>query len=71
MTGLSDAGREALAARGPVETDGAWLVIRNAGEEEVPDIVATAVAGGARVYGVELLQPTLEERFRQLLGSPR
>jgi hypothetical protein len=25
------------------------------------------VAAGARVYAVELLQPTLEDRFRQLL----
>ena len=36
----------------------------------MPGIVAAVVADGARVYEVELLQPSLEDRFRQLLGSP-
>jgi ABC-2 type transport system ATP-binding protein len=70
VAGLSPQARQALAAASPVEADGEWLVIRGAQEEDVPALVASAVADGARVYGVELLQPSLEERFRQLLGSP-
>jgi ABC-2 type transport system ATP-binding protein len=70
VEGLSPGGREALAAAGPLEPDGAWLVVRNVGEDRVPEIVAGLVADGAHVYGVELVQPSLEDRFRQLLGSP-
>jgi len=70
VTGLSEAGREALGRHGPVEADGAWLVVRDAVEADVPELVAVAVADGARVYGVELLRPSLEDRFRQLLGEP-
>jgi len=70
VTALSEAGREALARHGPVDADGAWLVVRDAVEEDVPQLVAAVVADGARVYGVELLHPSLEDRFRQLLGEP-
>jgi hypothetical protein len=44
-------------------------VIRAASEEDLPAIVEIAVQAGARVYGVELLHPSLEDRFRQLLES--
>jgi ABC-2 type transport system ATP-binding protein len=70
VTGLTEAGRTAIARRGPVAADGAWIVIRDATEEDVPALVADVVADGARVYGVELLHPSLEDRFRQLLGEP-
>ncbi len=69
-TDLSDPATAALARHGAVERDGPWLMIAGAGEEAIPGIVAEVVADGARVYGVELLQPSLEERFRQLLRSP-
>jgi ABC-2 type transport system ATP-binding protein len=69
LTGLSDRGRVELARIGAVVADGPWLVVRDAGEEQVPVLVSAAVADGAQVYGVELLRPTLEDRFRQLLGS--
>ena len=68
-TGLDPAANERLRRFGHLETDGAWLIIRAAGEENVPAIVEIAVQAGARVYGVELLQPSLEDRFRQLLES--
>ncbi len=68
--GLSPAGRATLEQYGPVETNGAWLVIGTVDESAVPAIVDSLVADGARIYAVELLQPSLEERFRQLLGSP-
>jgi ABC-2 type transport system ATP-binding protein len=66
-TGLDAAATERLRVFGELETDGVWLVIRAAGEEQLPAIVEIAVAAGAQVYGVELLQPSLEDRFRQLL----
>ncbi len=70
VTGLSPAGRAALDAHGPVERDGAWLVIGGVDESLVPGIVDALVADGARLYGIELLQPSLEDRFRELLRSP-
>ncbi len=57
-----------LAAFGEVVVEGAWLMIKGAAESQLPQIVETLVAGGARVYGVEPMQPSLEERFIQLLG---
>jgi ABC-2 type transport system ATP-binding protein len=60
----------ALSQYGTLQRDDGWLLIAGASEEAVPEIVAQLVAGGARIYGVELLQPSLEERFRQLLRSP-
>lgn len=69
-TDVPDEARAALARHGTVELDGAWLHVAGASEEAVPGIVAELAASGARIYGVELLQPSLEERFRQLLRSP-
>jgi ABC-2 type transport system ATP-binding protein len=66
-TGLDGSGQAVLAAFGEREPDAAWLVFRGLAEDRVPSLVAAIVAAGARVYAVELLQPTLEERFRQLL----
>jgi ABC-2 type transport system ATP-binding protein len=66
-TGL-DAGGELLLRRfGELERDGPWLVVRAAREEDLPAIVEIAVRAGARVYGIELLHPSLEDRFRQLV----
>jgi hypothetical protein len=44
-------------------------VIPGATEEQIPGLVEMIVRSGGRVYGVELMHPTLEERFRQLLES--
>ena len=68
-TGLDEPTIERLRRYGELEPDGPWLVIGAAGEEDLPAIVEIAVQAGARVYGVELLHPTLEDRFRQLLES--
>ncbi len=70
VTGLSPAGHAAIERLGSLSNDGAWLVLGGVDESSVPAIVDSVVADGARVYGVELLQPSLEDRFRQLLGSP-
>ena len=68
-TGLDGVMTDGLRRFGELEQDGAWLVIRGAREEDLPPIVDLVVQAGARVYGVELLSPSLEDRFRQLLGS--
>ncbi len=70
LVGLTAQGRALLEAAGPVEADGAWLLVAGVGEDAVPGLVAALAADGTRVYGVELLQPSLEERFRELLGTP-
>lgn len=65
---LLPVGRAAIDRFGRVEADGDWLIVRDVGEDEIPNLVARVVADGARVYAVEPLRPSLEDRFRQLLG---
>jgi ABC-2 type transport system ATP-binding protein len=69
VTELSPDAEGDLAKAGDLERDGEWLVIHGATEEQVPGLVETIVRSGGQVFGVELLHPTLEDRFRQLLGS--
>jgi ABC-2 type transport system ATP-binding protein len=61
---------ERLSAFGEAALDGPWLVIRGLGEERVPELVEAVIGAGGRVYGVEMLQPSLEDRFRAIVGSP-
>jgi ABC-2 type transport system ATP-binding protein len=61
---------EALGGFGEVSPDGPWLVIRGLGEERIPELVEAVIEAGGRVYGVEVLQPSLEDRFRAIVGSP-
>jgi ABC-2 type transport system ATP-binding protein len=65
--GIGEELRSRLGAFGPLRSDGAWLVIERAAEARIPEIVDALSAGGARVYGLELIQPSLEERFIELL----
>ena len=60
----------ALDRFGPAELDGAFLAFREIVPEAVPALVAALVELGAAVHAVEPIQPTLEERFRQLLHIP-
>jgi ABC-2 type transport system ATP-binding protein len=50
------------------ETDGA--TVRGVANDRVPDLVATLVAAGARIYGVETITQTLEERFLEMMAQP-
>ena len=68
VTELGPEAEGELAKAGDLERDGEWLVIRGATEEQIPGLVETIVRTGGQVFGVELLHPTLEDRFRQLLG---
>jgi ABC-2 type transport system ATP-binding protein len=69
--GIESAARAVLAGYGTLrEEGGGWLMIEGVVEERVPELVAAAVAAGARVYAVEPRHQSLEERFMQLLGEP-
>jgi ABC-2 type transport system ATP-binding protein len=70
VTGLDPAGRSALAAFGPVQADGEWLVIRPLERDRIPDVVATIVAAGGRVHAVEPGRGSLEARFLELVAGP-
>jgi ABC-2 type transport system ATP-binding protein len=69
VTGI-DRPAELLAAFGALtEVDG-YLEISGLDPARVPDLVATLVAAGGRVYAVEPRQATLEERFAEAVGAP-
>jgi ABC-2 type transport system ATP-binding protein len=71
VTGLDEAGRQALAAFGPVRADGDWLVIRPLDRERIPDVVASVVTAGGRIHAVEPGRGSLEARFLELVGPPQ
>jgi ABC-2 type transport system ATP-binding protein len=69
LTGVDDGAKAALARRGAVSDHDGWFVVNGVHAEAVPELVAELVAAGARVYAVEPVRQTLEERFLALLGA--
>ena len=69
LTGLNETGRAALARRGALAEHEGWFVVDGVGADLVPELVAEVVASGARVYAVEPVRQTLEERFLALLDA--
>jgi ABC-2 type transport system ATP-binding protein len=69
VTGLDDPTRAALRRRGAVSEHDGWVIVDRVATETVPDLVAEVVASGARLYAVEPVRQTLEERFLALLGA--
>jgi ABC-2 type transport system ATP-binding protein len=69
LTGLTDGGRAALARRGALAEHDGWFVVSGVDADLVPDLVAEVVASGARVYAVEPVRQTLEERFLALIEA--
>jgi ABC-2 type transport system ATP-binding protein len=69
VTGLNEVAHAALVRRGAVAEHDGWVVVNGVAAEAVPDLVADLVASGARVYAVEPVRQTLEERFLALLGA--
>ena len=67
VTDLDDAGRNAVAAFGPLAVDGDWLTIRPLDPARIPDLVAAVVAAGGRVHAVEPGRGSLEARFLELI----
>jgi len=59
-----------LASFGDVTESNGAIVLRDVPHERTPEIVAALVAARARVYAVEPIVQTLEERFIELAGSP-
>ncbi len=67
LGGVDAAVRAALERHGALgETDG-WTSVAGVSPDQVPGLVADAVAAGARVYAVEPVRQSLEERFLSLL----
>lgn len=71
LAGLTDAGRAALARRGTLAENEGWFVVNGVDAEAVPDLIADVIACGARVYAVEPVRQTLEERFLALIQGER
>ena len=67
VTGLTQAGRNQLADYGKLDDEGDQLTFTSLDAERVPELVASIVALGGRVYEVAPRHQTLEDRFLQLL----
>ncbi|HSK15005.1 MAG TPA: ABC transporter ATP-binding protein [Gaiellaceae bacterium] len=52
-----------------VDVDGATRVFEGARREDAPRLVAELVAAGERVYGVRVLETTLEEVYLEAIGD--
>jgi ABC-2 type transport system ATP-binding protein len=69
LSRLSTEAQCVLDRFGTVEIEDEWYTVRGISPDEVPELVAALVAGGARVYAVEPRQQSLEDRFLELLGG--
>jgi ABC-2 type transport system ATP-binding protein len=70
LSGVSAAVAALLRRNGhAVREDAGWHVVQGLAESEIPDLVAALVTAGARVYAVEPLRASLEDRFLRLLGA--
>lgn len=67
LGGVDAAVRAVLDHHGTPAEDGDWISLRGVDLEAVPLLVTELVAAGARVYAVEPLRQSLEERFLGLL----
>ncbi len=63
-------GEGSTAPKGFRQQDGLWEKELKS-EEELPEIIAKAVADGIRLYEARLIQPTLEEVYTAFLGGGR
>ena len=66
-TGLSPADKNRLAEFGRIDDEGDQLTFANLDPDRVPELVASIVSMGGRVYEVAPRHQTLEDRFLQLL----
>ncbi|HEY8298251.1 MAG TPA: ABC transporter ATP-binding protein [Candidatus Baltobacteraceae bacterium] len=58
-----------LSAFGPTVADGDALRVEGVPRDAIPQLVAALVAANARVYEIEPLATSLEERFLQMTGD--
>jgi len=66
-SGLTQADKNQLAIFGRLDDEGDHLTFTNLAADRVPDLVASIIAMGGRIYEVAPRQQTLEDRFLQLL----
>jgi ABC-2 type transport system ATP-binding protein len=52
-----------------VDVDGGTRLFEGLGRADVPRLVADLVAGGQAVYGVRVLETTLEEIYLEAVGE--
>ena len=67
VSGLTQADKNALSSFGRIDDEGDQLTFAGLEPERVPELVASIVAKGGRVYEVAPRHETLEDRFLQLL----
>jgi ABC-2 type transport system ATP-binding protein len=66
-TGLTQADKNRLSGYGRIDDEGEQLTFANLDPDRVPELVASIVSMGGRVYEVAPRHQTLEDRFLQLL----
>ncbi|MCL4544173.1 MAG: ABC transporter ATP-binding protein [Chloroflexi bacterium] len=69
-TNVSAALLEQLRAFGSVREESGSYLVAGLTENQIPALVQTLVSGGARLYALEPLHQSLEERFLELLQQP-
>ena len=67
VAGLAQADKNKLASFGRIDDEGDQLTFTNLDAARVPEVVASIVSVGGRVYEVAPRHQTLEDRFLQLL----
>ena len=67
VSGLTQADKNRLSQYGRIDDEGDQITFANLDAERVPELVATIVSIGGRVYEVAPRHQTLEDRFLQLL----
>ena len=67
VSGLTQADKNRLSQYGRIDDEGDQITFANLAAERVPELVATIVSMGGRVYEVAPRHQTLEDRFLQLL----
>ena len=66
-TGLTQADKNRLSGYGRIDDEGEQMTFANLDPDRVPELVASIVSMGGRVYEVAPRHQTLEDRFLQLL----
>ena len=61
--------RDVLERFGEVEDEPNGALVRGLAHDHVPDVVAALVTAGARVYSIEPIVQTLEERFLETMDA--
>jgi ABC-2 type transport system ATP-binding protein len=67
VSGLTQADKNRLSQYGRIDDEGDQITFADLDAERVPELVATIVSMGGRVYEVAPRHQTLEDRFLQLL----